>query len=360
MVLGLVEMQNNEAARRKQQVMEKIIVIKQKEKEFTILSMECGVWNFDPETHDSTEFVKRYEVARRGAVKFRPTKVIIQLDAIKEVEVNGVRHHYGTPEQKKHLLVIPNHSILSIDTNSRTELFFTLHYSPRIYRCTPPRLDDLDKKQTEKLQRVPGLDDDHRAYCRISFVYKVVLAKRDTTSRIISLGGKAGIQPINPRHIKTILPVSDFVIETAQLLRELSSSSIYPFPVAYQLHSLFANGTLPPASVLYLLPHVRQMLKIHNMDPEMVAEAIQMLSGRHAKSEAEDYIGSNDPLESPDVNRKEHLLEILIEKGKILRKRGLDWQADLETRKETQALIYRTCVTPTGNTFLHRDCATRI
>lgn len=352
LVYGLVQKQNEEVMRREQRKRERTVVVKQKEKEFPTVSLECGVWNNDPGSNDTTEFVKRHASGRRGILKFRPTCVIIEITSTEELVMDSfgdLEYYVGTPEQKKHLLVIPNHAILSIDTDSRREVYFTLANSPKIYRCTQPIFSEMDpRRQQETRQRVPGINEAHEAFCRISFVYKVVLEDSTAAERIVRLGGRAGIQPINPKAIKTILLQYGFLDDTVRLIRALENSLIYPFPVAYQLHTLFANGTLSPDTVLHLLPEVRKMLTTHRMDPRMVAETIKLFSGRHAQSASDDVIGFGDVLLSPDVNTKENLLDILTEKGRMMRKKGLEWQAEVEARKEKEALVYRTAVTPTG------------
>jgi hypothetical protein len=301
---------------------------------FSISGMQCGAWATDTMNDTVTVFNHRYCLDRPGKLHFRPQSIIIEVDKIQTLSLGA------GPVVQRYVLLIHYHNVVQILTDSKTEVFFSLAYGPKIYR----HVTSVHAIFGEQLgrERVAGIDPEHEAYAGFSMIYKVRLRNDEDHQRVLRLSKKAGIPPINPKSIMSLPPAVEFADAFSIVVGELQNSSAYPFKAAFQLNALVSNGILPPESVLKLLPRVRAL----------ASEVGSDITGEVLRSFVEEDFANVSTLDNPQRASAKNLLSMLNYRVEIVRKyltkNYLDRQKE---RESTMEYVHRALITPTGVFF---------
>jgi hypothetical protein len=230
----------------------------------------------------------------------------------------------------KYVLLVRYDAVERIVTDSRDEIFFTLHHAPRMYLKKTVTNDQMSSRTRE---RIGGIDEEHMGYSGFSFVYKIKLLSESDHIRVHRLGKKAGIPPITPQRILTLPAKLDFITAFTRFVSALQDERAIPYRPAFQLNALVSNGILPPECVLQLLPRVRKL----------VADVGECVAGEILKGfvlEDLDFFGN------ADESLLLRVLEMRIQKtSKELTPQRLK---DQDERYKQMAYVHRVMITPTG------------
>ncbi|KAF8542541.1 RNA dependent RNA polymerase-domain-containing protein [Trichophaea hybrida] len=220
------------------------------------------------------------------------------------------------------------HSIYQICTNSQSDIFFTLISAPRIYFTK--KISDPQTGERLSRDRVSGVEDAHEAFAGFSLIYKVTLTNQTDHPKVVRLGKKAGIPPINPKTVVSEPASTHFVLAFTRLVGALQDHQLFPFRPAFQLNALVSNGIVPPETVIKLLPRVRML----------ILEVGEILAGGMLERFGQDLIHGSEG---------RPILEILEER--IARMRTILTPQYFEDQKKNHthmAFIHRMMITPTG------------
>lgn len=165
------------------------------------------------------------------------------------------------------------HSIVvfSPDSNSIT---ITLLSAPRFYQemiKSGPRPPGIDSRR-----RLSSLGPEHACFAPFAFVYRFQLKNRNDASSVMYLNGGRGIPTIAEQRTMERPAKAQFEWSVSNLLVRLQQDFQEPgkFSVAFHLQALWANGALPPDSVLRLLPLVDEM--VMEVGCERAAETLEL------------------------------------------------------------------------------------
>jgi hypothetical protein len=253
LVKSLVEQQNRKTKDDEKQAPQVDNTSRDKDtKSFPVLGFQCGAWATETDNEHTTTFNSRYVLERSGTLNFRPQSVIIEFGP--EANPESLR----SAAARRCTLVMYYHSIGQICTDSQSEIFFTLYLAPRIYFSK--KTSDPQTGERLSRDRVSGVEAEHEAFAGFSLVYKVTLQNQADHPKVVRLGKKAGVPPINPGTAVTEPASMDFIHAFTRLVGALQEHRLFPFRPAFQLNALVSNGTIPPETVIKLLPRVRMLI----------------------------------------------------------------------------------------------------
>ncbi|KAF8245194.1 RdRP-domain-containing protein [Wilcoxina mikolae CBS 423.85] len=220
------------------------------------------------------------------------------------------------------------HSIYEIYTNSQSDIFFYLISAPRIYFTK--KISDPQTGERLSRDRVCGVEEAHEAFAGFSLVYKVTLRNQTDHPKVLRLGKKAGIPPINPKSVVSELASTNFVLAFTRLVRALQDHQLFPFRPAFQLNALVSNGIAPPETVIKLLPRVRML----------ILEVGDIVAGGMLERFAHDLNNGSEGRPIPEI-----LEEHISTTRNILTPQYFE---DQKKNHTNMAFIHRMMITPTG------------
>lgn len=301
-------------------------------KSFPITGFELGTWATETLGGSTTVFNPRYLVRRAGTLHFRPQSVMIELEPV-------ARPASGrSAEAQRYTLVMFYHQIYQVVTDSRNDVFLSLGTAPRIY--INKKTDDPYLGEKLSRERISGIDEVHEGYSGFSFIYKVILknGQAGDHSKVLRLGGTAGIPPVNPSFIITLPPKIDFIVAFEALMKRLQDPEL-GYRVAFQLHALMSNGIIPPESVLMILPRVRKL----------VQQVGRRVSAEILKAFVVDDFGAVGVQDDPTMASEQRLLQTLEERINMMKQYLTPrYFEDQEKKHESMAYVHKAMITPTG------------
>jgi hypothetical protein len=278
---------------------------------FPFTSFQTGVWGYD--VSEKLVFDSKHRDLRRGTITFGRWALAVYLAA---VDHQGYQRHtridipYGIIE----------HAIPSDDNSEngrKGNITLTLRYPPKIYRIvdteslhlytgTEPAIDPLASHfsalklgpQKQKLVRETSIMEHLPNNSALCMVYRFNLPDSTSAQRAWSHISKLSALPRNQAWKSMVLSRNTPTIETefADLEKLLDSydradlSKSLTFAVRFQLLTIVLEGSISPAAMIDLVPHV-QILCDH-YGPDLVARGVRKLQYQI-------------PTPGPDVESKE-------------------------------------------------------
>ncbi|KAF8422497.1 RNA dependent RNA polymerase-domain-containing protein [Tirmania nivea] len=235
-------------------------VSNEREKKFDVQGVECGVWQMREDKIPI--FNSYYKLDKDGQIIFGRDGVRVMIyetpeDGLEDLEL-----------QKSYMILIPYFTMqaVSVVTYGQPQVTFTLGVAPRFYSMESgglmaafslaggPQLRDLRTRKS-------SIDADHAVVAAFCFVYRFPLPSFEVIYNLQLLGKHKGVPPIEPINTSYSSGYENFVGPFMKLLSEVPS---FPFPVAFQLTALFANGIVPPDILYALLPRIKKLLSEDN------------------------------------------------------------------------------------------------
>lgn len=240
------------------------LISRQQKKIFEIDLIECGVWSTEAQSVPIFESYYSCKVSN-GTLWFRS----------REAQIDFSSTEAGVRKSKKILITYPTvaSSIIVSDHEQVGEVIFTLGRAPKMYHNIASGntrngsdLSDLlgqllkdfgDGSGKMNWERVSSLDQDHGCVAPFAFVYRLQLKEIFDLSMIVRLGGENGIPEVVPQRISSSTRRIQFEESFCELAAKMQRD--FKFPIAFQIHALFANGILPPYVIMRLLPHISSL-----------------------------------------------------------------------------------------------------
>ncbi|RPB21622.1 RdRP-domain-containing protein [Terfezia boudieri ATCC MYA-4762] len=223
-------------------------------KKFDVQGVECGLWQMWEDK--IPVFNSYYKLEKDGQIVFGRDGVRVMI--------------YETPEpddlepQKSYMILIPYFTMeaITVGTYGLPQVTFTLSMAPRFYSIESGGLlgalslvggPQLQESRTRK----SSIDAYHSVFAAFCFVYRFPLRSAQAMYDLQSLGKHKGVPPIESINTSYSSGFENFLKSFMKLLSEVPS---FPFPVAFQLTALFANGTMPPDILYALLPNIKMLM----------------------------------------------------------------------------------------------------
>jgi len=265
---------------------------------FPFMSVQTGVWGYDD--LERLIFDSKHRDQRRGTITFGRSAMVVYLAAAEHLKSHG-HCRIDIPYS------IIDHAIPSDDNGIRGTIFLTLRSPPKIYKIedtddlhlytgTEPvedapasaltstfrglKLGPKTQRMTRETSIMPHLDR-NSALC---MVYRFVLPDITSAQHAWNLISKSSALSRSQAWKSTVparntLPIE---VEYKNMERELDSydltnsmSSCFTFAVRFQLLALALEGTLPPATITQLIPHVQILCKHYGA--ELAARGVRKL-----------------------------------------------------------------------------------
>ncbi|KAK5049094.1 hypothetical protein LTR84_005517 [Exophiala bonariae] len=230
--------------------------------ELPIHSISCGLWKYTVKTSEPL-FMTYRKWKITGTIKFTSKKIIIKTDRSQRIDIMS-------PNVWETIVSgLPNPGITVTCTD--TPMFFRT--GPDLQKTTAASTDLSQLLQSMNLSnrpssvnrfRIPSLDTEHASIVGSCLVYHVGLPQISTKSQTQALERMHLRPPLIRPNILTQVAPKSFKTEFAPLLNALKDP-VLPFPIKFQLQRLSTVGSLPPDTVLALLPIIKSLLSRCNL-----------------------------------------------------------------------------------------------
>jgi len=246
-----------------------------REKKFDIQGVECGVWQIREKK--IPVFNSYYKLQKDGQIVFGRDGVRVTIHETPEYVIGDLE-----PE-KSYMILIPYFTMQSITvgTYGASQVTFTLRIAPRIYSIeSGGLLAELSLPgaplQQDSRTRKSSIDVGHAIFAAFCFVYRFPLRSPRAMFDLQLLGKHKGIPPIESINTTYSSGSEGFMDSFMKLFHEVQ---FFPFPVAFQLTALFANGTVPPDVLYPLLTDIRRLVsQDRSIESKDTASILQQFS----------------------------------------------------------------------------------
>ena len=324
-------------------------------KKFGIEKVECGVWSTEAEGC-APVFDCYYSIDVVGTLRFggRAVHVVFesQHNPSQDDELSHIFEGLGldmlndsSSVDKSIVARYIDMTSIVVSKGNTKSVTFTLDKAPRFYNEAPQQ-DELlfGFFGRDVRKRVSSLGADHALYAPFAFVYRIYLQEARDIDSVMLLGEHRGIPPVVEKRTALRFAALEFQESSKELVRRLGRQFFGPgmFPIAFQLNRIWANGHLPPSSVLGLLPQVDSFVRKYGC--EKTATILQEFVG---------VLAREDPTNEPGTLSHQALISELNEwAASVLGRTGSLIASILErAQKKHMALIHHVSVTPAGCYF---------
>ncbi|ENI03580.1 hypothetical protein COCC4DRAFT_51488 [Bipolaris maydis ATCC 48331] len=324
-------------------------------------ALMTGVW--DHTTLGTLSFQEKYKDKRQGYVTFGKSSLVVYLQ---ESTLESYNWHcridipYAIIEH-----VVPSFGFESQGRNGT--ITFTLKSPPKFYRIestddlhlyagkeTPQAqilvaglaaLNLTSKQKTNRLERLCALNANNTKNSALCMVYQIIFSDTRSAQNAWNFVKDHSV-PEEYCWQTMILNKSSHRIEDELAVVDSKLSAYTPsippdfnFAVRYQLAALVLEGTITPAAMINLIPHIQRIAKQYG--PEATATAVRRL-------------GQQVPTPAPDVSAETFKVRKFVEltqdnvedcKHMELASRDLNGK---QKKHHHLALTYKATVTPTG------------
>jgi len=245
-----------------------------REKKFDVQGVECGVWQMREDKIPI--FNSYYKLGKDGQIIFGRDGVRVMI-----YEAPGPE---DLEPQRGYMILIPYFTMeaVTVGTYGQPQVTFTLSMAPRFYSIESGGLfaalslaggPHLQDSRTRK----SSIDADHSVFAAFCFVYRFPLRSNRAMYDLQSLGKHKGVPPIESINTSYSSGFENFLRSFMKLLAEVPS---FPFPVAFQLTALFANGMMPPDILYALLPNIKRLVsRDESIEKKNTASILQQFHG---------------------------------------------------------------------------------
>ncbi|CUS12437.1 unnamed protein product [Tuber aestivum] len=324
-------------------------------KKFDIEKVECGVWSTDAKGC-APVFKCYYSIDVVGTLRFggRAVHIVFEredspsrddpLSLIFE-RLGLEMPDDGTSADKSIVARYIDMSSIVVSKGNTKAVTFTLDKAPRFYDETPQQpAFSLGFFRNDVRKRVSSLGADHALYAPFAFVYRIYLREAHEIESVMLLGERRGIPPVVEKRTTVRSAAFEFQESSKELVGRLQKQSAGPgmFPIAFQLNVMWAGGSLPPSSVLRLLPQVNSFIGKYGC--EQTATILQEFVGS---------CGQEDPTTEPGTLSCQALVSKLNECAAFTsgRKGSLITPKLERAQGKRVALVHHVSITPAGCYF---------
>jgi hypothetical protein len=260
---------------------------------FPYTSVQTGVWGYDDQ--EKLFFDSKHQDQRRGAITIGRSVLVVYLAAEEH------REPYWHCRIDIPYSII-EHAIPSEDNNLSGTITLTLRSPPKIYKIedtddlhlytgTNPTVDRLISAlrglklgpKTQRLTRETSIMPHLHKNSALCMVYRfnlpdIISAQRAWMgiSKLSALSREQAWKSTVPSRISLPIETEYQAMEKALKLNDhLTISSSFTFAIRFQLLALVLEGTLPPPTMVELIPHVQMICRHYG--PELVARGVRKL-----------------------------------------------------------------------------------
>ena len=313
------------------------------DKKFGVQGVECGVWQIREE--GIPVFNSYYKLEKDGQIVFGRDGVRITIYEAPEYDLDDLE------PQKSYMILIPYFTMETITVGyGQPQVTFTLNMTPRFYSMESGGLLSalyLAGAQRDSRSRKSSIDANHAIFAAFCFVYRFPLRSADAMYDLQLLGGYKGVPPIEFINSNYSSSYENFLGSFMKLISEVPS---FPFPVAFQLTALFANGLIPPDILYAFLPSIKMLMsRDKSAEKKDTASILQQFYGA---------ISYQDPLDRQTGLSETRLQSELRECENRFRRQEATRkkydQLPLKNAREEDgklAFVHHAVITPTGCYF---------
>lgn len=323
-------------------------------KKFDIEKVECGVWSTEAEGR-APVFDCYYSIDVVGTLRFggRAVHAVFKSDCNPSQD-DELSHRFeglgldmlnNNSADKSIVARYIDMTSIVVSKGDTKSVTFTLDQAPRFYNEAPQQDELLFGFWGRNVRkRVSSLGADHALYAPFAFVYRIYLEEAHDIDSVMLLGEHRGIPPVVEKRTAMRSAALEFQESSKELVGRLGRQFVGPgmFPIAFQLNRIWANGHLPPSSVLRLLPQINSFVREYGC--AQTATILHEFVG---------FLTREDPTNEPGTHSHQALISELNEwAASVLGRSGSVIDSILErAQKKHMSPIHHVSITPAGCYF---------